>query len=237
LTTKNPNLYLRIDKEKEKRTEKLIKLLRSPDFNFTIVEKDIGPNLIEIPVILNIEEAKGDEAVFIFRITSKLLRSQTKKEMVMQIIRDSVKANKEGFILVEGFYRFGKENRQFIQSIHENILSLPELPNLPSVIPTRNYKDSAYCIKSIAKRVQIEDKAPVLSRNKSKMPYLHDAQTFFIEGLLNCGPKKAKLLLKEMDVPDEIIQCILKNPEKIESIKGFGEEFISQNNNMLKKRS
>ena len=91
--------------------------------------------------------------------------------------------------------------------------------------------------KSIAKRVQIEDKAPVLSRNKSKMPYLHDAQTFFIEGLLNCGPKKAKLLLKEMDVPDEIIQCILKYPEKIESIKGFGEEFISQNNNMLKKRS
>ena len=138
-----------------------------------------------------------------------------------------------GVVILEGFHRWGESNRTTIQQILVSLFLSQAGSACPIMIPSRNAKDSAEILIRIAKREQIEDLPPILSRPRAKTVMLAKAQEFFIEGLLNCGPKKAKLLLTEFDSPNEIIRALLDHPEKFEQIKGLGKKFVEQNRQLL----
>ena len=64
-----------------------------------------------------------------------------------------------------------------------------------SVIPTRNIEDTAIVIERIAYREQMKDDMPLLSRTAPKKMNLQERRYFIMEGLVDIGPKKAKILI------------------------------------------
>ncbi len=138
-----------------------------------------------------------------------------------------------GVVILEGFHRWGEEKRKTIQKIMLSIFLSQTESACPIMMPSRNAKDSAEILTRIAKREQIEDLPPTLSRSRAKTVLLAKAQEYLIEGLLNCGRKKAKKLLTEFDSPIAIIRALLENPEKFDDIKGFGKKFVENNRQLL----
>ncbi|MHA1522575.1 MAG: hypothetical protein ACTSRK_20595, partial [Promethearchaeota archaeon] len=70
-----------------------------------------------------------------------------------------------------------------------------------SWIPTRSASDSALCVRSLAKRIQIADKPPSMGRIKPKWKTLDKAQKELMAGLALTGTKKAKILMEHFDSP------------------------------------
>ncbi len=114
------------------------------------------------------------------------------------------------------------------------------------VLPTRSLLDTALCLRSIAKRVQIVDNPPSLARIKPKFSVLLNAQRFFLEGLMLSGPKTAVNLSKNFESVWDVINGIKEssviytktgNPKgvvgPIEEVEGCSIEFVRQNKIML----
>ena len=114
------------------------------------------------------------------------------------------------------------------------------------ILPTRSLLDTALCLRSIAKRVQIVDNPPSLARIKPKFSSLIDAQRFFLEGLMLSGPKTAVNLSENFKSVWDVIKGIKEseliftktgNPKgvigPIEDVEGCGIEFVRQNRIML----
>ena len=114
------------------------------------------------------------------------------------------------------------------------------------VLPTRSLLDTALCLRSMAKRVQILDKPPSLARIKPKFSSLIDAQRFFLEGLMVSGPKTAVNLSENFESVWDVINGIKEssiiytktgNPKgvvgPIEEIEGCSIEFVRQNRAMV----
>ncbi len=97
----------------------------------------------------------------------------------------------------------------------------------------RNAVDSLQCLRSIARREQIRDVPPILSRVKGKAKSLRKAQEILLEGLILCGPNKTKQLIKTFKNPLEILDAITNHPDQITAIKGFGDKFIQSNQQLL----
>ncbi len=208
-----------IDGDSYKKFQNLIEQLENLDFY--IEKKKIGNNFIQIPPNGGVLILKSKDLV------GKSLFSDMDKNM-----DEFFNLIPNGVIIYENFNRLGVKKRELVQKILFNhIFNSKSAFN--GIIPTRNPSETALCIKSIAKREQIEDLPPILSRIKRKSKYLSDFQVFFIEGLLQCGTKKAKALLKVLDTPQEIINAILHDPDKISQIKGFGKKFIGINQKLL----
>ncbi|MFW9898671.1 MAG: ERCC4 domain-containing protein [Candidatus Thorarchaeota archaeon] len=115
-----------------------------------------------------------------------------------------------------------------------------------AVIPTRNLEDTAIVIERIAYREQIKDEMPLLSRRAPKEMSKKDRRSFIIEGLIDIGPKKAKVLIEKFKTPYNVFKAINKtqviytktgNPKGIkgplEIIKGFNWKFIQKNREIL----
>jgi hypothetical protein len=120
------------------------------------------------------------------------------------------------------------------------------LEDKQGVLPTRHVKDTALCIKSLAKRVQIEDRPPVLARIKPKANTLFDAQKTLVQGLRLCGPKKTLVLCDIFASPLDIILGIQQssivytktgNPKGVNGefadIEGFSWSFLLENQELL----
>ena len=114
------------------------------------------------------------------------------------------------------------------------------------VLPTRSLLDTALCLRSIAKRIQIVDRPPSLARIKPKYETLIDAQHFFLEGLKVSGPKTAINLSDNFESVFDVIKGIKEseiiftktgNPKgvigPIDEIEGSNIEFVRQNKIML----
>lgn len=117
------------------------------------------------------------------------------------------------------------------------------------VIPTRDYKDTAIVLKSIAKREQIVDNAPLLTRIAPKSMSFEERQEFLLEGLFQTGKKKSKQLLEHFGPPGYVFNALLKskvtysssgNPKDVEGpfaeIKGFGPKYVEMNKALLKSK-
>lgn len=115
-----------------------------------------------------------------------------------------------------------------------------------SVIPTRNIEDTAIAIERIAYREQIKDDMPVLSRRAPKTMSKAERRIYLIEGLVDIGPKKAKLLIDVYKTPHKVLKAIrhteiiytkTKNPKGITGplaeLKGFGWKFVEKNKKIL----
>ena len=199
--------------------QNLIEQLEKLDFY--VEKKELGKNIIQIP---------PNGGVLILK--SKDLDGKSLLPNIDKNIKDFFNLIPNGVIIFENFNRLGVKKRDLIQKILFNQIFSSE-STFNGIIPTRNPSETALCIKSIAKREQIEDIPPILSRVKRKSKYLSDFQVFFIEGLLQCGTKKAKTLLKVFDTPQEIINAILYDPDRISQIKGFGKKIIETNQKLL----
>ena len=115
-----------------------------------------------------------------------------------------------------------------------------------SVIPTRNVEDTAIVIERIAYREQVKDNMPVLSRNAPKSMSKAERRIYIIEGLVDIGPKKAKLLIDTYQTPSRVLRAIKHteiiytrtgNPKGINGplseLSGFGWKFVEKNKKIL----
>ncbi len=115
-----------------------------------------------------------------------------------------------------------------------------------SVIPTRNLKETAIVIERIAYREQVKNDIPLLSRKAPKEMSKKDRRIYILEGLVDIGPRKAKLLIEEFRTPHNVFKAIKKtnitftrtgNPKNIEGplkdLKGFGWKFVQKNKKIL----
>jgi len=117
-----------------------------------------------------------------------------------------------------------------------------------SVIPTRNLEDTAIVIERIAYREQLKDDMPLLCRTAPKKMNLQERRYFIMEGLVDIGPKKAKLLIDTFKTPYYALRAIRNtkieytksgNPKGISGIikdmelKGFSWKFIKKNKELL----
>lgn len=115
-----------------------------------------------------------------------------------------------------------------------------------SVIPTRNIGDTAIVIERIAHREQVKDDMPLLSRVAPKGMDITERRYFIVEGLVDIGSKKAKLLVDTFQTPYNVFRAIRStkiiytktgNPKGIEGplkeLKGFGWKFIKKNKEIL----
>ena len=115
-----------------------------------------------------------------------------------------------------------------------------------SVIPTRNLEDTAIAIERIAYREQVKNDMPLLSRKAPKGMTIEDRRIYIIEGLVDIGPKKAKLLIEQFTTPSNVVEAIRKtnitftrtgNPKGIDGplkeLKGFSWKFVQKNKKIL----
>ncbi|TFG25969.1 MAG: hypothetical protein EU532_11020 [Promethearchaeota archaeon] len=115
-----------------------------------------------------------------------------------------------------------------------------------SIIPTRNLEDTAIVIERIAYREQVKDDMPLFSRRAPKEMSIEDRRAFIIEGLVDIGPKKAKVLIEKFKTPFSVIKAIKNteiiytrtgNPKGIEGplkeINGIGWKFVHKNKEIL----
>lgn len=116
-----------------------------------------------------------------------------------------------------------------------------------SVIPTRNIEDTAIAIERIAFREQCGDNnGSPFARNAPKAMDKSARRSYIIEGLVDTGPKKAKLLIETFKTPDNVLKAIKHteilftstgNPKGIqgplEQLSGFGWKYIQKNKKVL----
>ena len=115
-----------------------------------------------------------------------------------------------------------------------------------AIIPTRNLEETAIVIERIAYREQVKDDMPLLSRRAPKEMTVEDRRAFIIEGLVDIGPKKAKVLIEKFKTPFNVIKAIKNteiiytrtgNPKDIKGplkeINGIGWKFVHKNREIL----
>ncbi|UYP44713.1 hypothetical protein NEF87_000998 [Candidatus Lokiarchaeum ossiferum] len=201
-------------------------------------EIETHQNLLESYVIKARIENLGANLVFIpplgwvFLLGSKDIDNEKKMQRIKEALYEFLEIHSNGVIIFNGFNRIKEKKRLFLQSLSIDFLSLSDL-SFPGIIAARNWDDVFLFLTRIAFREQVKDHIPDVGRQKSRKKLLADAQQFFIEGLTLCGSKKAQKLLKSFDNPIEIIESLLNSPDKIKSIKGFGENFVEKNHTLL----
>ncbi|MCF2140548.1 MAG: hypothetical protein K9W44_10890 [Candidatus Lokiarchaeota archaeon] len=142
-----------------------------------------------------------------------------------QTIAISLLDKYDGFVFLhQGFEKFPINHllhRYILQSTVEDYFIW---------IPTRTASDTALCLRSLAKRLQIEDKPPSMGRVKPKWRNLAEAQMTLLEGLLLTGTKKAKELAGNYASPFALFQAIHQgeNVNVKGFVKGFGKVFVKE---------
>jgi len=101
--------------------------------------------------------------------------------------------------------------------------------------PSLNKKDTSMILKSIATRLQIKDNPPAMNRPKPDND-LHQLHQNMIEGLVGTGSQKAEILMDHFGSGLVVCENIVRHPELIQEIKGFGSEFIAANRILLNER-
>ena len=216
-------LNLRAEGKGTAKFEKFMQQLR--DLGCTIHVAEVGKGVIQAP-------PEG----WILRLDGTDFGSASNNAATEERMYQFKMAHPTGIILMEGYPRLGVAKKDLLRNMMVANFPAPVdefSGGFFGMIPTRNAEDSAFCIISLAKREQIEDNPPTLSRVRSKKKYLANAQEFFIEGLIHCGPKKAKLLLKKFDSPMAVIEALQNSTEEILEIKGFGKKFNEANKKLL----
>ncbi|MFX1398348.1 MAG: ERCC4 domain-containing protein [Promethearchaeota archaeon] len=155
----------------------------------------------------------------------------------------------EGAILIlEGFNNDIFENTGMsINSIYGALSFLSYKLGI-SVIPTRNLEETVIVIERIAIREQVKDDMPLLSRVAPKGMNEEERRYFIVEGLIDIGSKKAKLLVDTFKTPYNVLKAIrdtkivytktgnpkgITGPLKEKNLKGFSWKFIQKNKEML----
>ncbi len=221
----------------DNRENKLIELIKRKESEIDLEVEQLDIADIVISKNVGIERKEGFD--FISSIMDNRLFEQL--ERLKNTYPDSV-------LILEGLNDevFGSTGMK-IESIY-GALAYVSYKLKISVIPTRNLKDTLIVIKRMAYREQVEDKVHILARSTPKNMSMRDRRAFILEGLLDCGPKKAKLLIKVFNTPQNVFEAIrltsiiftknnkpkgIEGPIKDIGLKGFGWKFIQKNKKLL----
>jgi len=149
-------------------------------------------------------------------------------------------------LILEGLNSDTFENTEMKRSSIYGALAFISYKLGISVIPTLNLEDTAIVIERIAYREQVKDDMPLLSRRAPKEMTVEDRRAFIIEGLVDIGPKKAKVLIEKFKTPFNVIKAIKNteiiytrtgNPKDIKGplkeIIGIGWKFVHKNREIL----
>lgn len=176
------------------------------------------------PFIGAIFEISKDFAVVVFHVPT-FLKYPNQENQPNQIIESLINFYSDLIFLLQGFDQIS------INHLFHTYILQTSIEDHFTWIPTRHAADSALCLRSIAKRIQIEDKPPSMGRVKPKWKNLAEAQIMLLEGLLLTGDKKAQALADNYESPIKILRRIVQS-EKI-GIKGFAEKFDEKNRELL----
>lgn len=102
-----------------------------------------------------------------------------------------------------------------------------------SIIPTRNWEDTAAMIKTIARREQKDNKVEIQVRTERKPVNIWEQQQFIIESLPNIGPVSARKLLKEFGNVKNIVNASLSD---LQNVDGIGEKTAKNIRNVIEKK-
>ena len=115
-----------------------------------------------------------------------------------------------------------------------------------SVIPTQSLEHTAVAVERLAYREQIKHGESVFSRKAPKNMSIEDRRVYIIEGLIDIGSKKAKILIDTFKTPYNVLKAIKQteilytktgNPKGIkgplEKLSGFGWKFVEKNHKIL----
>ena len=152
---------------------------------------------------------------------------------------------KHPLIVLEDFEKMFERGEYFMPPLYGAMCYCAYKIGIP-IIPTRDYKDTAIVLRSIARREQIRDKAPILARTCPKGMDHKERQIFLLEGLYQTGQAKGEQLLEHFATPFAVFEAILDTtiertssgrPKgltgKFGDIKGFGPKFIQTNQELL----
>lgn len=195
---------------------------------FHIQFGDLDPCIMEIPSTLKNER----EVVGVF-----WLNHHSFKQLTLEIIFEKIAGFMEQYLV----HILLLENFQQCESACEPSLMCGFWAYLAlnwgcGCLPLRGEDDLVLCLISLAKREQLRDKAPSLARIKEKTESIEAARSFFLQGLINCGEKKAGQLLHYFKDPISIIQDLVDNQgRQIQALEGFGPRFVEDNCELLTK--
>ncbi len=134
-----------------------------------------------------------------------------------------------------------------INSIYSNLAKYSYQLGI-ATIQTRTLYDTSIVIERIAYREQIKKGHTLLARSCPKGMTEEERRAYMLEGLIDCGPKKAKLLIKHFGTPFNVINAIrltsieytrTGNPKGIKGVikdaglSGFGWRFIKANKKLI----
>ena len=134
-----------------------------------------------------------------------------------------------------------------INSIYSNLAKYSYQLGI-ATIQTRDLFDTSIVIERIAYREQIKKGHSLLARSCPKGMTEFERRAYMLEGLIDCGPKKAKLLIKHFGTPFNVLNAIklttieytkTGNPKGIKGVikdcglSGFGWKFIKANKKLI----
>ncbi len=160
---------------------------------------------------------------------------------------ERLKNNYENAILiVEGLNDDVLNNTNIrIQSIYGALVSIAIKKGI-KIIPTRNLIDTVIVIDRLSYKEHTKDNVSFLARKAPKGMTKQERRAHILEGLIDCGPKKAKILIKIFTLPENVFKALkltnviytksgnfkdLEGP--FQAISGFGPKFVLSNKELL----
>lgn len=190
-------------------------------------------------------ERKADDYV------SSLFAGAEKTNLFDELSRLSESVKNPILILENENYLYsGRYTEESIEKIKASMLAVQTKMGIP-MMKSNNKGGTAMLISEIAKYQQRKRADhDGIARRMPKNLSLDDRQIYFIEGLFNCGRKKAKQLLEVLGYPYNIFDYILHSELEYTAggklkgyssglamfeytLKNFGPKFIQQNKELL----
>jgi len=214
----NQPLWVIMSNKLDPHRKKLVQLLEN--LNYKI---DYAPT---VPMVLEIPPKMG-----ILYLIAEDFNEFNLSDFLTTIIEPFIQNYFSHIIIIENFSHFKEKKQEALVELSLVLFSKYQT----GFISTRNFQDTAICLQSLAKREQILDIPPLISRVKKKSKTLLDSKKNVLQGLLNCGDIKIKILLNHFNSLKEIINAIVNEPEKISNLPHFGDKFITENRDLLTK--
>jgi len=195
-------------------TKNIIKELIKHKLDVEVKQLNIADFVLQTSDINNKEKTIGIER----KTKQDFLNSIIDKRIINQLI--ILKENfKLPLLIIEG-----DENIYALSNIHPNairgMLSSIAIDYQIPIIYTRNFRDTAALINTIAKRLE-KSRKPLTLLAKRKPLTTKELQEFIIQSLPGVGPSLAKSLLKEFKTIKKIINA---SEEKLKKIDKLGDK-------------
>lgn len=173
--------------------------------------------------------------------SSSICDTRAKKQ-----IQGIIDSGKQPVLVLEGFHEMFKHTTMGLKSIY-GYLAKRALKKGVIIIPTLNKEHTAVLLERLAHHAASDDQEESeIARVAPKGMTIDERKRFIVEGLVNCGPKLAGLLVTMFGTPLNVFKAIQAtevlytrtgNPKGIkgplELVRGIGPKFVLENKKLL----